>query len=581
MPTRERGPAKGRPWILLLFLALAYLFFHLATLSSYPFVHSDEAWLASLSRSILESRDPAVTEEFFRITPRYPHGFKTLYHLIQIPFLAFSFSPAAARLPSLLAFGLALVLLYRIARQMTASGLPAYFSLILPLWAALDSQLFYVSHLGRQEALLVLLQVAVFSRLYAPGGLRPRSLALTGLLLGLGSGLHPNAFVAAFSAGGAAAGLLGSSAAGCGAFGRLRRLLLLVFTAAAGAGVILLFSRLLEPSFPQHWLAFGAAHGAGDGILQKLLGLPRFLQKMFFRLAGTYYLPDVRLPLFLFGAAAGAALPLRLFLRRRAALLLPPLLALAGALAALTAIGKYSPPSLVFLFAPGYLLLFAMLTLFAGSGRFRAGRFRAGRSAAALSAALILALSLAAGLFAGIGHSGSYSYKPYRHRIAAAVGSEGRILANLNSAFAFEPGRLCAFRDLEYLPAAGLTITAYLAREDIEYILWPEEMDIIYRERPVWNDLYGNLYPYYRELKRRLETGYEAVAQWQEPWYGMRIQAYAGRRPYGITLYRRRPPGREAAGASPGSSGGNPPNRDPAGGAEDWERPGGARPGYP
>ena len=62
-----------------------------ATLAWYPFVHSDEVWLASLTRAMIEERSVAATEEFFVLTPRYPHAIKTLYHLIQMPFLAVIF----------------------------------------------------------------------------------------------------------------------------------------------------------------------------------------------------------------------------------------------------------------------------------------------------------------------------------------------------------------------------------------------------------------------------------------------------------------------------------------------------------
>ena len=48
----------------------------LCFLESFPFVHSDESWLAGLSRAMLEEKSIRVTEPFFDARPRYPHGIK-------------------------------------------------------------------------------------------------------------------------------------------------------------------------------------------------------------------------------------------------------------------------------------------------------------------------------------------------------------------------------------------------------------------------------------------------------------------------------------------------------------------------
>ena len=72
----------------------------------------------------------------------------------------------------------------------------------------------------------------------------------------------------------------------------------------------------------------------------------------------------------------------------------------------------------------------------------------------------------------------------------------------------------------------------------IEWVLWPREMEIIYAERPVWNDLYGNLTPYYGELKSLLERRGTAAAEAVFPVHAMRILAYQGKREGLLTLYR-------------------------------------------
>lgn len=96
--------------LLPLLLFLPGLIYSILTLTAFPFVHSDEVWLAELSREIGTTGNLSATEPFFRLTDRYPHGMKILFHLIQAPLVSHSFSPAAARLPSLLAGWLSVIL---------------------------------------------------------------------------------------------------------------------------------------------------------------------------------------------------------------------------------------------------------------------------------------------------------------------------------------------------------------------------------------------------------------------------------------------------------------------------------------
>ena len=56
-------------------------------LTEFPLMHSDESWLAGLSRNMLAERNVGATETFFDAKVRYPHTFKTLFHLCQILFI--------------------------------------------------------------------------------------------------------------------------------------------------------------------------------------------------------------------------------------------------------------------------------------------------------------------------------------------------------------------------------------------------------------------------------------------------------------------------------------------------------------
>jgi hypothetical protein len=103
-------------------------------------------------------------------------------------------------------------------------------------------------------------------------------------------------------------------------------------------------------------------------------------------------------------------------------------------------------------------------------------------------------------------------------------GLHGRpVLANLNFAFVLDGEELLAFHDF-----AGLTgeedLAALVERRGIEVVILPEtEFDLIYRERPVWNDLYGNPTYFVPALRRILDGSATRVATIEAPVYGMRI----------------------------------------------------------
>ena len=88
--------------------AILYIVLHtlisLAFLERFPYVHSDESWLAGLTRAMMEEKSLAVTEPFFDLVPRYPHGIKTLFHLLQMGAVSlFGYRIFSVRLLSLLA----------------------------------------------------------------------------------------------------------------------------------------------------------------------------------------------------------------------------------------------------------------------------------------------------------------------------------------------------------------------------------------------------------------------------------------------------------------------------------------------
>ena len=512
--------------ILVLVPAALWLAAHLVTLTRYPPMHADEAWLASGTRSILVSRSAAATEEFFRITPRSPHAIRLLFHALQAPFVAASFTLASVRLLSL-ACGVGVVLLAAaMARTLFASS-AARVSFVAFL--ALDPGLFVSAHLARSEIVLVL---AFMAALALRERRRARGVgcdATAGLILGLAVGLHPNSLIVALAVGGV---WLGDVLRGPDRARALGRLGVLVGVTSALAFGWAAWSRSLSPSFPAALGEFGDRYGVGESLAVKLLRLPMFYGRLADRVMGTYYVPDLRLSLLLFAVAAAASLARLVYASVTRRPTDPaPLLALCGVNLGLVLIGKYSQPTAVLIAPAGWWLVAALvdaLCLRLGAPARRA----AAAPVVILGALLALGSALSARPWMGV------SYSRYVKQVREAAGEAHSVLAGPNTAFAFAPGVLRAWNDLAFLPEAGLRFADYVEREGIQVILFPEALETIYAERPLWNDIYGNVAPYWSDLKAFLAERCTLVTVLDEPVFALRILPYQARSRARLFVYR-------------------------------------------
>jgi len=520
---------KRKIKIIIFTLGFLYVLFHLLTLSWFPFAHSDEAWLASLSRTMLQSGELSATEEFFHITPRYAHAIRILFHILQFPFILISFSLCSVRLFSLLCGIGTIIFMARLGLFLEEEGETRFLFLIPALLLGIDIQFIYTSHLARQEICLLLL--LVFSLDYFYRSLRQhrfRDDILLAIISGLAVGIHPNSFIIALPIAALylfylVSGRMVAGSSGIGLKNFLLWLLLILFFTL----VFLIASKCFEPSFPRHYLEFGAKHGVADSLFSKLLRLPRFYKKMFYQIGGTYYLPAIRLPLLLFAATMGFSFLSLIICKRKRRIILSLLLVIFVLNLGIMIIGKYSPPSIVFIFPPAFLLTGILLSTI---------KKRILRIISLLLAAAYLIFTLHTTIVE-IGSWRKISYKGYLENIGRWVPEEAPVLANLNTAFAFSPDRLHGWRDLATLSEAGLTFTEYIRENNIKYIVYPDEMDVIYRERPVWNDLYGNLYYYYEDMQAFLTEQCRCIAAFPAPVYGMRITQYMFKQPYGIRIF--------------------------------------------
>lgn len=511
-------------WLLLLFLTL-YLIVNLYFLTSFPFVHSDEAWLSGLARNILEQGDFSVTETFFDLKERYPHAIKIIFHSIQILFInTLGYSIFSMRLISL-SFGFfSLILIYRLALVMFKSrGLALAATALL----AIDVQFIYASHLARQEILLVFVLLLVLD--YFRRNLQNHSYSVDLILssiIGLSIGLHPNSFIISLP--------LGLIYLYHIIFTRkLRSVNLLLYGTglAIWASIFVFLSLSFDPNFLTHYALYGTEFEVFNPLTSKTAEVFYFYQKIFHQVSGTYYMPDIRLQFFLFSGILLTALGLIITPRRDEdfsnatsqddfAMLL---LTIIGVNLGIMLVGRFNQTSVVFQFPYFYMLVIALIA--------RLEKSKCGVTLSVLFLALLINTSL------NITPLTDHSYDKYLKEIASVVQPTDRVLANLNTDYYFANGSLTDYRNLTYLQKNNLSLADYLTERGIQYIIYPEEMDIIYQERPRWNGMYGPP-EYYPELQDFLTQNCRLIHEFSDSQYGMRIIEYMGSRDWKVRIYQ-------------------------------------------
>ncbi len=522
---------------------ILYALFSLWSLPWFPFVHSDEAWLASLTRAMIEERSVAATEDFFVLTPRHPHAIKVVYHLLQMPFVGASFGAVSVRLLSWAAGVGSLVLIYLTARRLfggsatsARGGAAAAILATVGLFAA-DAQLLTAFHTARKEALMLLVFVlALFLYFRRADSWRACDTVVLGIVLGVSIGVHPNSFIIAVPF--VPLMLATRPREQSSAEGnhpqlrrpRLEQAGLLIVILAGFAALFVGLSLLMDHEFFAHYAAFGRSVGVGDSLLQRWFRLRRFVGKLYNQIAGTYYLPPIRLQLILaVGAGVAGTLVVALswvFGARQADPVVRAvfrlLICIVTVALAIFAVGKYSPPSIVFILPPVFLLVGSLVAWVTARVAVRV----AGVAVMVGAAALVLGSGVTA--VRELASWRPVSYAAYQKSILEHMGQDDIVLGNLNTGFAFEYGQLRTWRDLGHLEDADLSFQQFMEREGVSVILYPDELDLIYRERPVWNDVYGNLYPYYGEMQQFLAESCDPVAEIDAPVYAMRIMPRMG-----------------------------------------------------
>jgi 4-amino-4-deoxy-L-arabinose transferase-like glycosyltransferase len=497
-----------------LFLTL-YFIFNIIFLTKYPFMHSDESWLSGLSRLYIEKGTPIVTESFFDLLPRFPHSIKIFFHYIQGLFMmVFGYNLFAFRLISLLFSIGSLYFIYKISLRIFNSS---KLSFLVTVLLAFDIHFIYTSHFARQEAVILFFMIFVFFYYIKYEDSLKKSIVL-GIITGLNIGIHPNSlFIAA---------VLGSMYIYDIVFGKkstLKSMLVYVIVTGSFAAIFVGLNLYFDPNFFQNYKEFGDQFNVFAKPTDRIGEIKNFYLKLFYQVSGTYYIPNIKLQLLLFSIIYIISF-VRFLIKKNTDKFrfLGMLIFIIGAInITYIVIGRYNQTSIIFLF-PFFWILFAE--------NIRSFKYKN---------ILILFLSLVLliiSIFSIIPYLNN-DYKNYLENIGDYIDDESTVLANLNTEYYFHNNTLYDYRNLHFLKENDMSFSEYIQKNNIEYIIYPEEMDFMYNSRPVWNFIYGNLYYYYEDMESYIKENCQLIHQFDSP-YAMRLSMYMYEDVWNVKIYK-------------------------------------------
>ncbi|ETA81805.1 hypothetical protein [Youngiibacter fragilis] len=516
----------------------AYFIANLMTILEFPTVHSDELWLKGITDEMVGRKSFAVTEPFFDLYPRVVHPFRWLYHSLEaLVFNVLGSSAASARILSLVASVLALIVFYKILTHVLENSSLSSTGSLLPftgtLALALNIQFLYSSRFGRQDSMILLLLLTAYG--IASGYIlkgRRVSLVLSLITL-LGIGVHPNSFLIGMTTSAVLFIRLTMKEI------RLKGLVSYVMITGAGFIGYIAIGNLMNPGFLSGYLKFGESLGIESNPIGRIDGFYWFWYKLYARIGGTYDLLDIRLEIILLGAAI-LLIPVYVLASRKKDgsnyhSLLTPWSALIGINLGLLVIGRYNQTSVVF------LVPFIILTPFTAAGIVLGN---IGKRNLTWAFALILLVFVPIRLYSGLDdYREARPYKlGYEDMIEVVEGMANDrdiVLGNLNTIDAFKSQRFYDIRNLAFLEDNGITIGDYIKDRGITLILIHEEMEYIKNTSPAWDFLYGS--NYMDDLFRYISENTELIGEFENPIYAMRISRYSGTYPWRTRIYRVRP----------------------------------------
>ena len=509
---------------------LLWLLVNLTFLTDFPFIHSDEIWLSGLTKTMMEKGTVKVTEPFFDLVPRTVHGMRIIFHGLNSIFIKiFGYTPLGIRFLPLICGALGLFIFFMLCRR-TGTGRRTAFAGTVLLSA--DIQYIYSSHFGRQEMLLV---VFMLSAIYFLSGLTvPEKKGrytgiLAGIFTGAALGIHPYALITGLP-----------SLILISLFliqGRISRKVFAGFLTSAflSAFVFVGITFVLNSDFLTEYAAFSKTVGVRSGAGERLAGFFPYFKKLFLGISGTYFTPEIKIQLLLLPVVLFSSILFIVFSGNRInkQAFFTGISGVTGILLGIIAVGKYSQPSVIFLFPFIYILLTSILSLM--------GSFRQVFKIFIAAGAVLLALtSIYNTIYHTLEEQGEYA--GYINALEELVPEGSVTVSDITAAPVLGPSNFRDWRNLALLQEKSISLSEYLSRNGIEYIVLPEELEYIYNSRPVWNMMYGNLHPWYPQLLEFLENKCSEKGVFISPSYGTRITALRHRKDWRIRVYEVLPP---------------------------------------
>lgn len=511
--------SKKNNRVFIYILSLIHFLANIIYLTKFPFVHSDESWLSGLSRNILDKGSYSVTETFFDLYPRHPHAIKSIFHSIQMIFIEiFGYKIFSVRLISLVFGMLTLYYFYKLCKLLLNSEKLAFFAVIL---LSVDVQFIYASHFARQE--IVLLFILIFALNHYFRNLNVHSLKndiILGGIIGLGIGVHPNSFIISLPL-----GLIYLYHILIMKKLKFKNLLYYVLVVGGFACIFVVISLSFNPNFFHDYISYGEQLGVVEPVTSKLGQIKYFYLKLYYGISGTYYTPNIKLQFFLFGSVFCMTLIKLIFSEdKQREKIIPVILSIIAINTGIILIGRYNQTSVVFQFPLFYILVVYLLQDIEESHR----KIVVG----------ILVLSISWSTVKNILPYINNSYNNYLNEISKVVSKDDRVLANLNSEFYFNNGKLYDYRNLGCLKEKEVSFEEYIRKNNIQYIIYPEEMDYIYKETPRWDGLYGRVVDYYVDMLSFFNEDCELVYEFNDKTYGTRIARYVNQKEWKVKIFK-------------------------------------------
>lgn len=123
-------------------------------------------------------------------------------------------------------------------------------------------------------------------------------------------------------------------------------------------------------------------------------------------------------------------------------------------------------------------------------------------------------------------------------QIQTAIPGSPKILGNLNAEYAFADGQLLDYRNLQYLDDQGITFADYVAAQQIEVIIYYDELAVIVANHPRYDVMYGDLTPIDAEMTAFLaEHCEEKITAFSDASYGTNLAPLIDTRPWPIHIF--------------------------------------------